>query len=60
MEEKTLVTYKWDHGIYSLEDLIILVKYHQITPEEFFEITRYNYAVAAQEMEKSRLKKSQT
>lgn len=58
MEDKSLITYKWDQGIYSLEDLIILTKYHQITPKEFFEITRYNYAAAAQEMEKSKLKKS--
>ncbi len=58
MEDKNIITYKWDHGVYSLEDLIILVKYNQITPEEFFEITRYNYAAAAQEMEKSELKKS--
>lgn len=60
MEFDNLITYKWEQGIYSLEDLIILVKYKQITPEQFFEITRYNYAAVAQEMEKSRLKKSQT
>ena len=47
MEDKNIITYKWDHGVYSLEDLIILVKYNQISPEEFFEITRYNYAAVA-------------
>lgn len=43
MEEKTLTTYKWEQGVYSLNDMMILVKYKQITPEDFFEITRYNY-----------------
>ena len=43
MEEETLVTYKWDQGVYSLEDMLILVKYKKLTPDQFFEITRYNY-----------------
>ena len=38
-----MITYKWEEGVYSLEDLLILVKYKQITPEQFFKITRYNY-----------------
>ena len=58
MESENMIVYKWDQGVYSLEDMIILVKYHQMSPEQFFEITRYNYAAVAQEMEKSRLKKS--
>ena len=48
MESENLITYKWDEGIYSIQDMLILVKYKKITPEQFFEITRYNYAAAAQ------------
>lgn len=43
MESENIVEYKWSNGVYSLEDMIILVKYGQITPQQFFEITRYNY-----------------
>lgn len=45
MEEKSLITYKWEGGVYDLEDLYILTKYHQLTPKEFFDITRYDYEV---------------
>ena len=50
MESDNLITYKWEGGVYSLEDMIVLVKYKQITPEKFFEITRYNYAAVVQKM----------
>ena len=42
LKDKT-ITYKWEQGVYSLEDMVILTKYHNITPQQFFEITRYNY-----------------
>ena len=48
MESETMTIYKWEQGVYSLQDMIILVKYKQLTPEQFFEITRYNYAAVAQ------------
>lgn len=50
MESEEMLTYKWEGGIYSLQDIVILVKYKQITPEKFFEITRYNYAAVVQKM----------
>lgn len=43
LESSAITTYKWDQGVYSLKDMVILVRYNQITPEQFFEITRYNY-----------------
>ena len=48
MESFNLITYKWEQGVYSLEDLVVLVKYNVITPEQFFDITRFDYAAAAQ------------
>lgn len=33
MESKNLITYKWNQGIYSLEDLMILVKYKKMTED---------------------------
>lgn len=48
MESETMTIYKWEQGVYSLQDMIILVKYHQLTPEQFFEITRYDYKAIAQ------------
>lgn len=58
MESETMTIYKWEQGVYSLQDMIILVKYNQLTPEQFFEITRYDYAVAAQKYE-NQIKKCQ-
>ena len=58
MQEETLITYKWNQGLYSLNDLVILVKYKQLTPEQFFKITRYDYAAAAQKY-KNQIKKNQ-
>ena len=43
MQDENLITYKWNQGVYSLEDMVILVKYKNITPEIFFEITRFDY-----------------
>lgn len=51
MQSENLITYKWEQGIYSLEDLVVLVKYKQITPQQFFDITRFNYAAAAQKFQ---------
>lgn len=47
-ESKNLITYKWHEGVYSLEDLLILVKYKKLTPDEFFDLTRFNYDVIKQ------------
>ena len=47
MESQTMLTYKWEGGIYSLEDMIILVKYGQLTPDKFRQITRLDYAAVA-------------
>ena len=44
MEDKSLITYKWESGVYDLEDLIKLVENEELTVDEFFEITRLNYA----------------
>lgn len=57
MLERDIITYKWNEGVYSLQDMIILVKYNNLTPEDFFEITRLDYAAAAQKYEQSSQKK---
>lgn len=57
MLERDIITYKWNEGVYSLQDMIILVKYNNLTPEDFFEITRLDYAAAAQRYEQSSQKK---
>jgi len=44
MEDKSLITYKWESGVYDLEDLVKLVENEELTVDEFFEITRLNYA----------------
>ena len=46
MESKEMIMYKWEHGVYNLQDLINLVKNNQITQQDFFKITRFNYAAA--------------
>ena len=38
-----LLRFLWTSGSYSLNDMIDLVAEGQITDEEFFDITRYNY-----------------
>lgn len=42
-ESDNVITYKYKEGNYSLEDLMILVQFERLTPEQFFEITRFNY-----------------
>ena len=49
-ESQNIITYKWNEGIYSLEDLVILVKYKKLTEDQFFEITRFNYAAVVQKL----------
>ena len=44
-----MITYKWEGGVYSLDDLLVLVQYKIITPDQFFNITRYNYKVIKQQ-----------
>ena len=44
MQSENIIIYKWEHGVYSLEDLIILVKYGNITENQFHDITGFNYA----------------
>lgn len=39
----TLIKYKWQTGVYRIQDMIELVKKEMINKEEFFNITRYNY-----------------
>ena len=51
MESKELITYKWNQGVYSLEDLIILTKYNNLTPEDFHDISGYNYIALAQKLQ---------
>ena len=43
MESNETVTYKWESGVYSLSDMVLLVKYKQITPQQFKSITRFDY-----------------
>lgn len=43
--------YKIKDGLYSLEDLKILVKYKKLTEDQFFEITRFNYAAVVQKLQ---------
>lgn len=50
MESKELITYKWQQGVYSLSDMVILVKYNKISKEQFFEITRFNYDTIANDL----------
>ena len=39
------ITYKFNGGFYSLQDLIILVKYNNMTPDQFFKTTGVKYDV---------------
>ena len=43
METLELIKFKWTAGVYDLNVMCNLVDNHSITPEEFYEITRYNY-----------------
>lgn len=39
----TLVKYKWQTGVYKIQDMLKLVKDEIISKQDFFKITRYNY-----------------
>ena len=42
-ENYLLTKYKWDNGIYKIEDVIKAVEEKKITKQDFLQITRYNY-----------------
>lgn len=42
-EQKFLLKYMWEYGVYSLHQMFNMVKEKKITEEEFHDITRYNY-----------------
>lgn len=42
-ENYLLIRYKWDHGIYKIEDIIKAVEQGKITKQDFLQITSYNY-----------------
>lgn len=58
MENLTILQYKWDTGVYGLEELSKLVQLKEITEKDFFEITRYNYKSIQEE--KRRVLKQQS
>ena len=37
------IAYKWEHGVFEIEDMIRMVNNKILSKEQFFEITRYNY-----------------
>lgn len=39
----TLIKYKWQTGVYKIQDMLKLVENGIINKQDFFEITRYNY-----------------
>jgi hypothetical protein len=43
VDKNSLIKYKWEMGAYDIDDMLALVKWNQITPEEFFDITRKHY-----------------
>ena len=43
MESFNLILYKWNMGVFKISDMIKLVQNSQITPQQFFEITRYDF-----------------
>ena len=38
-----LITYKWQHGVFPIEEMIRLVKNKTLSRQEFFTITRLDY-----------------
>ena len=58
MENLVILQYKWDTGVYGLEELSKLVQSKEITEKDFFEITRYNYKSIQEE--KRRILKQQS
>ena len=43
MESQSLIDYKWESGIYTLDYMLMLVQNKILTKEDFFQITRLNY-----------------
>ena len=43
MEDKDLIRYKWDIGVYSLKDMIQFVEKNIINKDQFFSITRIHF-----------------
>ena len=42
-DKNSLIRYKWETGVYGLEEVKQLVKQGVITKEQFFDITRHYY-----------------
>lgn len=38
-----LIRYKWECGVYTLEEIVTLVYRNIITEDQFFDITRFNF-----------------
>lgn len=51
--DKNLIKYKWQHGIYKIEEMLQFVKTNQITIEEFEDITSLSYKGIKKERELS-------
>ena len=43
MDTYMIIQYKWQHGVYELEDMIQFIENKILSKQQFFEITRYNY-----------------
>lgn len=43
MESFSLIKYKWESGVYTLKEMIQLVKQQELSQQQFFDITRYDY-----------------
>lgn len=43
MQSFYTINYKYQHGVYSIQNIIELVKQKVLTEEEFKDITSYNY-----------------
>ena len=48
--DKSLIKYKWEHGVFSVKEMIWLVDNDFISIQEFFDITRLHYQVMKQEV----------
>lgn len=49
MQNKGLIQYKWKNGVYDLKDMCELVQREEISEQDFFDITRYYYAVVIEQ-----------
>ena len=43
MESLSLIEYKWQQGVYTLQQMMRMVENHIITKDQFFELTRFYY-----------------